>query len=196
MKESLDSRALGVLFNDARTYYAWLDKPVTKATLEQLYDLLKMGPTSANASPGRYVFVASKEGKEKLIACMDPGNIEKTLAAPVTVIIGYDLEFYQNLPTLFPHADAKSWFMGNPTLIQETAFRNSSLQGAYLIMAARALGLDCGPMSGFNAEKVNATFFSQSTIKVNFMCNLGYGNPEKLYPRNPKLAFEEACRII
>lgn len=192
----LTKDALDTLFNAARTHNGWLDKPVSDAQLHQLYDLMKWGATSANTSPARIVFVRSAEEKQKLLSCMAEGNVEKTKSAPVTAIIGMDMAFYDKLPVLFPHADARSWFVGNTGLIEATAFRNSSLQGAYMMLAARAVGLDCGPMSGFDPEKINATFFADSTIKVNFICNLGYGNPEKLYPRSPRLSFDEACRII
>jgi nitroreductase len=191
----LDQAALDTLFRHARTHNVWTEKPVTEEQLRQIYDLMKMGPTSANCSPARIVFVRSPEEKEKLVACMDAGNAAKTRKAPVTAIIGMDMAFYDKLPQLFPHTDARSWFAGKQTLIETTAFRNSSLQGAYLIMAARAAGLDCGPMSGFDAEKVNATFFAGTTIKANFVCSLGYGDASKLHPRSPRLSFEEACQV-
>jgi len=192
----LDSAALDTLFRNARTHNGWLDKPVTDAQLQEIYDLLKWAPTSANCSPARIVFVKSAEGKEKLSPCMAPGNVDKTKAAPVTAIIGMDTAFYEKLPQLFPHADAKSWFVGNQPMIDATAFRNSSLQGAYFIVAARAIGLDCGPMSGFDADKVNAVFFAGTSVKVNFICNLGYGDPAKLYGRSPRLSFDEACKVV
>jgi len=192
----LDNAALATLFTDARTHNGWLNKPVSDELCKQIYDLTKWGSTSANCSPARIVFVKSAAEKDKLVACMAPGNQEKTKAAPVTAIIGMDTEFYEKLPQLFPHADAKSWFAGNQALIDSTAFRNSSLQGAYFMLAARALGVDCGPMSGFDADKINATFFANSSVKVNFVCNLGYGDASKLFPRSPRLAFEEACRIV
>jgi len=192
----LDSAALDTLFRNARTHNGWLDKPVTDAQLQEIYDLLKWAPTSANCSPARIVFVKSAEGKEKLSPCMAPGNVDKTKAAPVTAIIGMDTAFYEKLPQLFPHADAKSWFVGNQPMIDATAFRNSSLQGAYFIVAARAIGLDCGPMSGFDADKVNAAFFAGTSVKVNFICNLGYGDPAKLYGRSPRLSFDEACKVV
>jgi 3-hydroxypropanoate dehydrogenase len=157
---------------------------------------MKWGPTSANTSPARFVFVKSKEGKEKLLPCMSPGNVDKTKAAPVTVIVAQDLEFYEKLPTLFPHVDARSWFKGKPAFIESTAFRNSTLQGGYFIIAARALGLDCGPMSGFDNAKVDAAFFAGTSWKSNFVCNLGYGDSAQLHPRNPRLDFNEACRIV
>ena len=192
----LDKAALDTLFINARTHNGWQDKPVSDALCQQIFDLAKWGATSANCSPARIVFVKSTEEKEKLVACMAPGNQEKTSLAPVTAIIGMDMEFYEKLPKLFPHADARSWFVGNQPLIDSSAFRNSSLQGAYLMLAARALGLDCGPMSGFDADKVNATFFAGSSVKVNFICNIGYGDATKLYPRSPRLTFEEACKIV
>jgi 3-hydroxypropanoate dehydrogenase len=192
----IDSAALETLFLKARTHNGWQDKPVTDAQLQQIYDLMKWGPTSANCSPARIVFVKSAAEKDKLVACMAPGNVEKTKAAPVTAIIGMDMAFYEKLPQLFPHADAKSWFVGNQPLIDSTAFRNSSLQGGYFILAARAAGLDCGPMSGFDADKINAAFFAGTTVKANFVCSLGYGDPAKLFGRSPRLSFDEACKVI
>lgn len=192
---ALDAAALDVIFRNARTHNGWLDRPVPDATLRELYDLMKWGPTSANCLPLRIVFVRSPEGKARLIPCMSPGNREKTREAPVTAILGMDLAFYDRLPKLFPHADARSWFAGQPALIENTAFRNSSLQGAYFIIAARAFGLDCGPMSGFDEDALNAAFFAGTSVKVNFVCNLGFGNPEKLFPRLPRLTFEEACQL-
>jgi nitroreductase len=192
----LDATALDTLFHHARTHNGWQDKPVTDAQLHQIYDLMKWGPTSANCSPARIVFVKSAAEKEKLVACVGPGNVDKTKAAPVTAIIGMDMAFFDKLPQLFPHADAKSWFVGNQPLIDATAFRNSSLQGGYFIMAARAVGLDCGPMSGFDADKLNAAFFAGTTVKANFICNLGYGDPAKLFGRSPRLSFEEACKVV
>ncbi len=192
----LSDTGLDLIFRNARTHNGWLEKPVDDDTLRALYDLLKWGPTSANASPARFVFLRSRQAKERLRPALSPGNLEKTMAAPVTVIVGHDLRFYEHLPRLFPHADARSWFVGNDELIRTTAFRNGSLQGAYLIIAARALGLDCGPMSGFDNAKVDAEFFSDGTVKSNFLCNLGYGDPAKLFPRSPRLAFEEACQLL
>jgi len=192
---SITKEALEQIFTHARTHSAWLPKPVADELLVQIYDLMKYGPTSANSSPARILFVKSKEAKENLRPCLAPGNIEKTMAAPVTAIIAHDMEFYEKLPILFPHADARSWFAGNKPLIESTAFRNGSLQGAYLIIAARALGLDCGPMSGFDNAKVDSTFFQGTSWKSNFLCNLGYGQPGKLYPRSPRLDFKEACKI-
>ena len=196
MPTTLDDKAIDQLFRTARTQNGWQDKPVSDEVLRRLYDLVKMGPTSANALPARFVFVKSPEAKARLKACLAPTNVEKTMAAPVTVIVGYAMQFYEKLPHLFPHADARSWFVGNPELIQSTAFRNSSLQGAYLILAARALGLDCGPMSGFDSAKVDAAFFPGGKLKSNFLINLGYGDLSKVHPRNPRLAFEETCQIV
>ena len=192
----LNDAALRALFLDARTHNGWQDKPVTDAQLRQIYDLMKWGPTSANSSPARIVFVKSPEAKERLLACMNSGNVEKTRTAPVTAIIGMDMDFYEQLPTLYPRADARSWFVGDRQAIESTAMRNSSLQGAYFIMAARALGLDCAPMSGFDANKVNEAFFKGTTVKANFVCSIGYGDVSKLHPRGPRLSFDEACRII
>lgn len=195
MTARLDDDAFKSLFLDARTHNAWRTEPVSEALLHELWNMLRMGPTSANCSPVRIVFVTSKAAKEKLRPCLSKGNIDKTMAAPVTAIIAQDTAFYDQLPKLAPHADVRSWFVGNDALIAETAFRNSSLQGAYLIVAARALGLDCGPMSGFDKAKVDAAFFDGTTVKSNFLCNLGYGDPEGLRPRAPRLGFAEACRV-
>ena len=192
----LNDTVLQTLFTEARTHNGWSDKPVADAQLNALYDLMKWGPTSANCSPARIVFVKSPEAKETLLAGMNSGNIEKTKSAPVTAIIGMDMAFYEKLPQLFPHnPDARSWFAGNQANIETTALRNSSLQGGYFIMAARALGLDCAPMSGFNVDKMNEAFFKGTDIKVNFVCSIGYGDTSKLHPRGPRLAFDEACRI-
>ena len=166
------------------------------ALLHQIVDLTKLGPTSANSSPARFLFVKSREAKERLKPYLSEGNRDKTMKAPVCAIIGYDLDFYQHLPKLFPHADAKSWFAGNEAKIVETAFRNGTLQGAYLIMAARALGLDCGPMSGFDNEGVDREFFAGTKIKSNFLCNLGYGDASVLFPRSPRFSFDEMARIV
>lgn len=192
----LDNAALATLFTEARSHSFWQDKSVSDELLKQVYDLAKWGATSANCSPARIVFVKSKEQKEKLVECMLPGNVEKTRTAPVTAIIGMDLQFFEKLPHLFPHTDAKSWFVGNQPLIEATAFRNGTLQGAYLMLAARALGLDCGPMSGFDNAKVDAAFFAGTSAKSNFVCCLGYGDAAKLFPRSPRLTFDEACRIV
>ena len=192
----LNQTALDTLFYNARTHNGWLDREVSDAQLELLYDLMKWAPTSANGSPARLVFVRSPEAKARLRPALSAGNADKTMAAPVTVIIGMDMEFYEKLPQLSPAVDARAWFAGNDAAIQSTAFRNSSLQGGYLILAARAIGLDCGPMSGFDNAKVDEAFFAGSTVKSNFLCNLGYGDPAKLRPRAPRLAFGEACRIV
>ena len=194
--QALDQAAIDLLFSEARTHNAWLDKPVSNAQLEQIYDLIKFAPTSVNCNPARFLFVKSPEAKERLLPCLNPGNIEKTKTAPVTAIIGMDLDFYETLPTLFPHVDAKSWFVGKDGFIESTAFRNSSLQGAYLIMAVRALGLDCGALSGFDAEKLNAEFFPDGRVKVNFLLNIGYGNSEGLMPRQPRPTFAQSCKIL
>ncbi|MFO1152369.1 MAG: malonic semialdehyde reductase [Rhodospirillales bacterium] len=187
---------LDTLFRNARTHSHWRDQQISEALLRDIWDLAKLGPTSANCSPARIVFVLSPEAKERLRPALIEGNIAKTMAAPATAIIGYDLTFYERLPELFPQTDARSWFVSNDALIQSTAFRNGSLQGAYFILAARALGLDCGPMSGFNNELVDETFFADSPIRSNFLCNLGYGDPSRLHPRNPRLAFEDACLVV
>lgn len=191
----LSNSALDALFREARTHHAWQPKDVPDALLQNIYELCKWGPTSANCSPMRVVFVKSKEAKERLAACLDPGNVAQTMAAPVTAVIGMDMEFYEQLPSLFPHADARSWFAGNEKKIYDTAFRNCSLQGAYFIVAARALGLDCGPMSGFDGAKMDDAFFPGTPVRSNFLCNIGYGEPSKLHPRGPRLAFGEACEI-
>ncbi len=183
------------LFTDARTQNGYLADPVPDATLRALYELLKWGPTSANSCPARFVFVRGVQAKERLVECMNPGNVQKVREAPVSVVIGMDMAFYDKLPQLFPHTDARPWFAGKPELIESTAFRNSSLQGAYLILAARALGLDCGPMSGFDGPKLDQAFWAGTAVRTNFVCTLGRGNPAKLMPRSPRLAFDEACRL-
>jgi len=195
MHTPLDNTALDQLFNEARTHSYWQDKPLEDGILEQLYALTALGPTSANCSPGRFVFVTSQEGKEKLKPALSSGNVEKTMTAPVTVIVAHDMAFYDRLPQLFPHADARSWFTGSPELVKETAFRNSSLQAGYLLLAARSLGLDAGPMSGFDPAKVNEAFFAGSSWQVNMLINLGYGDREKLHPRLPRLRFDQACKL-
>ncbi len=196
-KKPLNDEALDLIFRKARTHSVWQAKPVDDALLQQVYDLAKMGPTSANMCPMRIVFVKSAETKEKLKPTLDPGNVDKTMKAPVTAIIGMDVRFYEQLPKLFPHADAKAWFKDLPeSVLEYTALRNSSLQGAYFMIAARALGLDCGPMSGFNNAKVDEAFFAGTTVKSNFLCNLGYGDATKLYPRSPRLSFDEACKVV
>ncbi len=211
MAQAVDERALNSLFREARTFAKWQPRPVSDQTLQDLYELLKWGPTSANAGPARFAFLRSKESKERLRPALAPLNVEKTMTAPVTVIIAYDLKFYEQLPKLFPHSPGMATlFEGNPELAQSTAKRNSSLQGAYLIMAARALGLDCGPMSGFDPAKVDQEFFAagkpcfgcdqeffpEGHVKTNFLCNLGYGDPSALHPRLPRLPFGEACSLL
>ncbi len=190
---SLDPAAHAQLFTEARTHNKWKPEPVSDATLQELYDLLKMGPTSANCSPARFVFVRTPEAKERLKPALSSGNLEKTMTAPVTVIVAYDPKFFDELPKLFPHADARSWFVSSEALATETAFRNSTLQGAYLLLAARTLGLDTGAMSGFDKAKVDEAFFSASGWKSNFLVNLGYGDPAGLFERLPRLTFDEAC---
>ncbi|MDO8811890.1 MAG: malonic semialdehyde reductase [Gallionella sp.] len=192
----LDDRSLDIIFREAHTHSNWLDKPVSDALLHQIYDLMKWAPTSANCCPARFVFVRSAEAKQRLLPFMAPGNVEKTRTAPVTAIVAHDMEFYEKLPKLYPPADARSWFVGNQPLIDTTAFRNGTLQGAYLLIAARALGLDAGPMSGFDNEKVDKEFFAGTKIKSNFVINLGYGDSSKLFPRSPRLLFEEAAQIL
>jgi 3-hydroxypropanoate dehydrogenase len=188
--------ALNQLFRQARTHNAWLPKLVPLEALRAAYELARWGPTSANSTPARFIFLESAAAKARLLPALAPGNVEKTKAAPVTVIVAWDTEFYEKLPRLFPHADMRSVFAGSQSLAEETAFRNSSLQGGYFILAARAVGLDCGPMSGFDKAKVNAEFFPDGKWKANFLCNLGYGDRSKLFPRNPRLEFEEACRVL
>jgi 3-hydroxypropanoate dehydrogenase len=196
MSKAMSDEGLDLIFRTARTHNAWQDRPVDDALLAQVYDLAKMGPTSANMCPMRVVFVKSPEAKEKLKPALDAGNVDKTMSAPVTAVIGMDVHFYEKMPKLFPHADAKAWFKDLPeNVLEYVALRNSSLQGGYFMLAARSLGLDCGPMSGFNNAKVDTAFFAGTTVKSNFLCNLGHGEPTKLYPRSPRLGFEEACRI-
>jgi 3-hydroxypropanoate dehydrogenase len=207
----LGAEALDQIFRNARTHSAWLDRPVTEETLRELYDLLKWGPTSANSSPARFLFIRSPEAKERLRPVLSPGNVDKTMAAPLTVVVAYDLLFYEKLPKLFPHSPAmRDLFATNPQLIEETARRNSSLQGAYLIIAARSLGLDCGPMSGFDNARLDEEFFGPEKVcegceqeffpvghvKSNFLVNLGYGDASTLFPRAPRLEFKEACTIL
>lgn len=192
----LDDRSLDIIFREAHTHSNWQDKPVSDELLHQIYDLMKWAPTAANSCPARIVFVRSAEAKQRLLPAMAPGNVEKTRAAPVTVIVGYDLEFYEKLPKLFPQTDARSWFAGNQPLIERNAFQSGTLQGAYLLIAARALGLDAGPMNGFDNEKVDKEFFAGTSVKSNFVINLGYGDSSKLFPRNPRLSFDEAAQIL
>ena len=192
---TLEAPALDQLFRSARTANAWQDRTVPDTKLQELYDLLKFGPTSANSSPARFVFVRTAEGKAKLKGALSEGNIAKTMTAPVIAIVAHDTKFYDELPKLFPHADARSWFAGNDALAEVTAFRNGTLQGAYLIMAARAVGLDTGPMSGFDNAKVDEAFFAGTSWKSNFLVNLGYGDESGLFPRSPRLSFDEAARL-
>jgi 3-hydroxypropanoate dehydrogenase len=196
MSNKLNDLALGQLFLTARTRNGWTDRPVTDDQLRELYELVKFGPTSANCCPARFVWVRSEEGKKKLAAHAMPGNAAKILAAPVTVIIGHDLHFAERMPMLFPdRGEQMKAFFSDPQVAQVTAFRNGTLQGGYLILAARALGLDCGPMSGFSNEAVDKAFFANTQIKSNFICSIGYGSDENLFPRNPRLSFEEAGRL-
>jgi 3-hydroxypropanoate dehydrogenase len=192
----LDRNSLDQLFLEARTHTRWLDRPVEDALLRELYDLAKLGPTSANSQPMRVVFVKSEAAKQRLKPALAPQNVAKTMTAPVTAIIAHDLAFYDRLPTLMPHVDARAWFANRPAeQIERAAFQGSSMQGAYFIVAARALGLDAGPMGGFDSAIVDAAFFPEGAIRSNFLVNLGYGDPAGLYPRNPRLDFDEACRI-
>jgi 3-hydroxypropanoate dehydrogenase len=197
MSHKLDDEALDILFRKARTHIFWQDKPVSDDLLRQVYDLMKWGPTSANCSPARILFLRTPEAKERLRHALSPTNVDKTMQAPVTAIIAHDLKFYENLPRLFPNNPAaREWFSGNPQLAEVTAFRNGTLQGGYFILAARSLGLDCGPMSGFDNAKVDAEFFAGTSVKSNFLCNVGYGDASKLFPRNPRLEFDEACKLL
>jgi 3-hydroxypropanoate dehydrogenase len=193
---ALDEAALDQLFREARTQNKWTDQPVTDDELRQLYDLLKLGPTSANCSPARVLFLRSQSAKERLKPALSSGNRDKTMAAPVVAIVAYDPKFYDQLPKLFPHADARSWFTSSEKLAEETAFRNGTLQGGYLILAARAIGLDAGPMSGFDNAKVDAEFLNWRGWKSNFLVNLGHGDPDGLFARNPRLSFDEACQLL
>ncbi|MGH6793205.1 MAG: malonic semialdehyde reductase [Methyloceanibacter sp.] len=196
MTERVKDTCLDQIFREARTHNVWLDKDVPDALLHELVDLIKLGPTSANCSPARILFVKSRAAKDKLKPHLSEGNRDKTMKAPVCAIIGYDLDFYEHLPKLFPHTDARSWFAGNEQKIFDTAFRNGTLQGAYLIVGARVLGLDCGPMSGFDNKGVDRDFFAGTNVKSNFLCNLGYGDGAKLLPRSPRFAFDEMARIL
>jgi 3-hydroxypropanoate dehydrogenase len=197
MKNMLSNEGQELIFRNARSHSYWLDRPVDDGLLRQVYELTKMGPTSANMCPLRIIFVKLREAKERLKPALDAGNVNKVMTAPVTAILGMDIRFHEKLPRLFPHADARSWFKDLPEPVLEyIALRNSSLQGAYFMLAARSLGLDCGPMSGFNNAKVDAAFFAGTTIKSNFLCALGYGDATKLHPRSPRLTFEETCQII
>jgi 3-hydroxypropanoate dehydrogenase len=196
MKEPLDDRALDTLFRQARSYNRWSPEAVPEKTLHTLYDLLKLGPTSANCCPARFVFVASAASRATLVGCVTPGNVVKVEQAPVTVIIGMDEKFYEKIPFLFPQKPQIAEMFKDPAVGTVHMMRNASLQGAYLILAARSLGLDCGPMSGFDNAKVDAAFFSGTSVKSNFICSLGLGTTELLFPRNPRLPFDEACKII
>jgi 3-hydroxypropanoate dehydrogenase len=197
MSDVLNSADLDLIFRQARTHNVWLEQPVEDDLLKQVYDLARMGPTSANMCPMRIIFVKSREAKEKLKPALDAGNVDKTMQAPVTAIIGMDIHFFDQLPKLFPHAEAKAWFKDLPdNALEYIALRNGSLQGAYFMLAARSLGLDCGPMSGFNNAKVDKAFFAGTTIKSNFLCNLGHGDASKLYPRSPRLSFDDACKVV
>ncbi len=195
-KSLISEDALDQLFREARTHSTWLSEPVHVELLRKAYDLARLGPTSGNASPARFVFLTTPGAKARLQPALAPGNVEKTMTAPVTAIIAWDTEFHENLPRLFPQVDMRSYFVGKQALIDETAFRNSSLQAAYFMLAARALGLDCGPMSGFDAGRLNAEFFPDGKWKVNLLCNLGYGDHSKLFPRNPRLEFEEVSEVL
>ena len=192
----LDDQALDILFRQARTFNAWQARGVSDTLIWALYDLMKWGPTSANCTPARLVFVRSAAEKERLKPCLMEGNVAQTMSAPVTAIIAYDLKFYEHMPRLFPHTDAKSWYEGKPDFIQETALRNGSLQGAYLMLAARSLGLDCGPMSGFKKKALKEAFFAGQDVEPNFLCNIGYGDPAKLRGRGPRFGFDEVCKIV
>ncbi len=195
----LASAVLDTLFRHARTQNGWLPRPVSEASLRELYDLWRWGPTAANGQPARVVFVMTPEGKARLRPCLSPGNVDKTMGAPVTAVIGYDVGFHEHLPRLFPHSpSARDGFVGEHNIprAEASAFRNGTLQGAYLMIAARALGLDCGPMSGFDHAAVDREFFAGTSIRSNFLCNLGYGDPTKLFGRLPRLSFEECCRVV
>ena len=197
MTGTISDEAVRQLFTEARSFSTWLEKEVSDETIHEIYDLLKFGPTSANSCPARFVFVRTQPEKEKLIACLAAGNVQKVKTAPVTVIIAFDEKFYDQIPKLFPHAAGfRDVFAKDKPLAEATAFRNGSLQGAYFILAARALGLDCGPMSGFNNQKLDDAFFAGTSWKSNFLCSIGYGDRSKLHPRSPRLTFEETCRIV
>lgn len=193
----LDDQALDMLFRTARTHRKWHDKNVGETLIKAVYDLMKMGPTEANSCPARFVFVKTPEAKQRLKPHLDAGNVDKTMTAPLTAIIAYDTQFYELMPQLFPHEPtARSWFAGKEEKIKLVTMRNSSLQAAYLMLAARALGLDCGPMGGFNADGINQEFFPDGRYKINFLCNIGYGDESALFPRSPRFSFDEACEII
>jgi len=194
-RPALDARAMDLLFREARTHNGWLDRPVSDELLKQAVDLMKFGPTAVNASPIRIVFVRSPEAKAKLKPALMEGNVEKTMAAPATAILGYDRAFYDHLPRLFPHADAKSWFAGNEAFATDTAYRNGTLQAGYFLLALRGLGLDTGPMTGFDADKVDAAFFAGTSVRSNILVNIGYGDESRLYPRSPRFACEEIAQF-
>jgi 3-hydroxypropanoate dehydrogenase len=195
-RERVSDQALDKIFRKARTYRVWKPESVAEALLKEVYELAALGPTSANSLPARFVFITSPAAKERLIPALAPGNVDKTRTAPVTAIVAYDSKFMEPIRQLMNDPNALSWLNGNPVAIEETAFRNGTLQGGYFILAARALGLDCGPMSGFDSEKVNQEFFPDGRWKVNFLCNLGYGDASKMPPRAPRLGFAEACQIL
>ncbi|MDT7953616.1 MAG: malonic semialdehyde reductase [Acetobacteraceae bacterium] len=192
----IDSASLDILFRTARTHYHWLDQPVSDDELRAIYDLMKMGPTSANSSPARFLFLRTRAAKERLRPALSAGNVDKAMTAPVVAIVATDPRFYESLPYLYPQADARSWFAGNEELAAVTAMRNGTLQGAYLMMAARAAGLDCGPMSGFDNEQVDTEFFGAEGWKSNFLVCLGHGDPAHPSQRAPRLGFDEACRLL
>ncbi|HEY8065771.1 MAG TPA: malonic semialdehyde reductase [Methylosinus sp.] len=194
--QPLSAEALAQLFTEARTHNGWADREVPDALLEQAVRLALWGPTSANCLPARFVLVRSAAAKARLAPALAPGNLDKTLAAPATAIVAHDTQFYEHLPRLYPATDARAWFVGNAPLVETTAFRNGTLQGAYFLLALRAMGLDAGPMSGFDNAKVDAEFFPGGTTKSNFLINIGYGDPVKLYPRGPRFAFEEVASIL
>jgi len=197
VRNTLDDGGLDLLFRDARTQNGWLDTPVSEGALRAIYQFMRLGPTSANSCPARIVFLRTPEAKARLLPALSPGNVDKTKAAPVTAIIGYDTRFYELLPTLFPHRpEMKDPYAANARLAETTAFRNGTLQGAYFMIAARAVGLDVGGMSGFDNAKVDAEFFPDGRIKANFLCNIGHGDPAKVLPRLPRLDFEEACSLL
>lgn len=196
MSEILSDDGLDLIFREARTHNQWREGEISDVMLQALYDLCRLGPTSANCSPMRVLFLRSPDAKARLKPALSEGNVEKTMAAPAVAVIAHDLAFYEKLPKLFPHTDARSWFVGDEQKVHDTAFRNGTLQGGYFIIAARALGLDCGPMSGFDNAMVDAEFFPDGQTKSNFLCNLGYGDPAGVHPRSPRLDFDEACQIL
>jgi 3-hydroxypropanoate dehydrogenase len=196
MTDTLSDPTLDQLFREARTHNGWLERQVEDDTLRALFDLTKMAPTSANSSPARFVFIKSREAKERLRPTLSPGNVDKTMSAPVVIIVAQDTRFYDELPKVFPHADARSWFLGKPELIEATAFRNSSMQAGYLILAARSLGLDVGPLSGFDNAALDRVFFPDGRYRSNLLVNLGYGDPQHLKPRLPRFDFDDACKIV